>query len=444
MKKLITFENILIVMMIFALICFFPLTGRDLYWANIDLSTVNNFIRAFSGKLFSSSMIMMASKIKILKIIMCGSIAISFMVLIKNIINKKNRTLFFLGLFLMLIIDKNVLAATYVNLNGFVMTFMSIFIILIFLNIFNKNILSKINFILLFLLGFIGTNIEPISAFIILIGTIVYLYKHGSSSSLLQKSSLLVGEMMGIFLLVFASNYTYMGISNSLVHSIVPSIMDQNFIITIIYTGMIFYFAMKTFNKGKRLGAFLAVICCSVYLFMCVLNIPNAIKYASFILYQVASLYILLSSTNNKAFKERISIYFILKSLYILLSAIFNSNSIVISFMSTLIDIIIILEIYNYSLPEKFLSHAWVLACALILGANIYVYKEINDQYDEMSIFIKNKFECTSKYVNIPERFENDYLYQNIPKTQEEMIWYIEYYDIDTRYNNTIDLLPNR
>ena len=92
-----------------------------------------------------------------------------------------------------------------------------------------------------------------------------------------------------------------------------------------------------------------------------------------------------------------------------------------------LLDVLIILEIVNYLLPNNFLIIPWFILTVVLMFVHIYVYGNVYKGYNEMTNYINHHLECGFTDIELPSKYVNDYLYDYIPYSKE----YLKYYGLD-------------
>lgn len=96
------------------------------------------------------------------------------------------------------------------------------------------------------------------------------------------------------------------------------------------------------------------------------------------------------------------------------------------------------MDAYDLILPKKFLKNTWTIIVLGLLGVNIYIYKNVSTKYEEMNRFIKNALECYTEDVAIPGKYKTEYLYKQLPKTEEDFMQYISFYNVDLYDKNKV------
>lgn len=431
MKKLVKYMGIVILILFLGLIYMFPLCGKDLFWALANFNNLGEALHFTRGSIIAGSILLYLAKNHIMRVIFSTLVVGSLFVLLKKLVNSKNYSIPFLALFFFLLIDKKLFAASFVSITGFIFAFLSALLLILLISLLVNDTIKKVPILVLFLLGFIVANGNIAVGFTSLALALVYIYKNRKSFNKFKACALLLGITMGLITIVEFTSLSYTGIVNNLIHVLAPLAVGPNFIISIVLSGLLFLFAIKTYNKGKRIGALMATVGLSFYLFVSVLNTGDILKYLALVINFISSYYILKNATNNKAFKKRIDYYYLSKLFYILVTSVVGEIAIASTLLLTLFDIIVILEIYNYLFPKNYLRTTWEIAAIFMLVANIYVYEAVLARHEAMNTFIENKLECSTQPLVVPERFETEYLYENIPSNSDELYWFIEYNDID-------------
>lgn len=430
MKKLGNYKEILICLLFIALACFFPLTGRDMFWANRTVSGIKEFIDISNGSFLPTIFTLSLSKTYILRIFSYG-ILFSFLILImQHIVGKKNGVLSCLGLFILLLIDKVLFAASIVNLSGMTTSVLSSIVMLLFYNLFTKDEIYRKNPFVLFTLGFLGTITTPLVTILILIVTFYYLYKDRIRKDK-KKVFLLVGEIIGSLLIFLTTHLEITDFINNLFYSLMPILKGSNFLITLILSLLLLFEGLKIWRKKNKIYSSMSIL--GILFFLSVFLIPCGpiVYYLGLIINLLSCYYILMTFTKSKIFRNRMHYWFLFKVGYIILLLIFGNIEVSSTFFLVILDILLILEIYGYVLPKDYLNIVWTVGSIVLLLANIYIYKSVSTKYMNMNEEIKNKLENEIYEIAVPKRYKTDYLYDVLPKNKEELAEYIEYFQID-------------
>lgn len=431
MRKLVKYMGIVILVLFLGLIYMFPLCGKDLYWALVNFNSLGEALHITRGSIIAGSILLYLAKNHIMKVIFSTLVVGSLFVLLKKLVNSKNYSIPFLALFFFLLIDKKLFASSFVSITGFIFEFLSSLLLILLICLLVNDTIKKVPIPILFIMGFVVANGNIAIGFTSLVLVLTFIYKNRKSFNKYRACSLLLGITMGLIAIAEFAKLNYTSISYNLIHALAPFAVGPNFIITIVLSGLLFLFAIKTYNKGKRIGALVSIIGISFYLFTSVLSTWDILKYLAFVVNFIASYYILKNATNNKAFKNRVDYYYLSKLFYTLVISVVGEITIASTLLLTLFDIILILEIYNYLFPKNYLRTTWEIAAIFMLVTNIYVYEVVLARHESMKTFIENKLECSTQPLVVPERFETEYLYENIPSSTDELDWFIEYYGID-------------
>lgn len=435
MKKIGNYKGIIICLSLIVLALFFPLTSRDYFWAKFNLGGLRDLINVANGNFFPSILAIVLSKSRILRAVFFGVIVYITAFLFKDNINKKNRVLSILSIFLFFLVDKSLFATSIVNLDNFTVQFVGSLVLLIFYNVFTKNDVYKYDNLILLILGYIGTMTTPSVMIVVFIMTLIYIFK-GRHDKNDQKSYLLIGEMLGILTVVLTTHVEYSNIIDNLFKNFIPNLKGSNFLISFILGVLVIFEAAKMFLKSEKVKPALAIIGILFFLVTSIVSVPNTVYYVAFILNLASTYYILMNSNPSRAFKSHVANIYLFKILYIVATLIFNQIGSLLIFL-VLTDIILILEIYNYKLPTNYLNWIWTIASIVLIMSNIYIYQKVYVKYEKMNFEIKNKLECSFWNLEVPKRYNSEYVYKIIPNTKEETEWYIDYYGIDPRKKDT-------
>lgn len=429
---------ILIFLGILVLACYFPLTSEDIWWHNLSWQELGGAIQNNGTGIIPSLLLFVITKIKLLKVLFVSIISTSLMLSCKNIINKRNSALVFLGFFVFLLADKTVFAHFFVSSVGFAEHVLGSLFLMIFIKMFVSNSFMRINSELLFLLGLVGCLLSPVYSFVIFGISLIYMLIFKEKNLKGNYLKLFIGEVVGISITVFMTDLFYKGFSSILIHDFMNSIKGVNFLCVLIFSAIILFEGIKVFCNGKRIQALFSIVGVSSLLFVSLLSKNDILMYISYIIYFIGSFYILFNSRVNKLFKYKVTICYLFKLIFILVLCIIgNIESGSILFLY-LINILFIMDAYDLILPKKFLKNTWTIIVLGLLGVNIYIYKNVSTKYEEMNRFIKNALECYTEDVAIPGKYKTEYLYKQLPKTEEDFMQYISFYNVDLYDKNKV------
>ena len=145
MKKFIKDNYKLIILFLLFMILgyFFPIVGDSLKWSNSNLTEIKQagIYKFFDISFLSSLILYIITKIKIIRILFIAIISLCFFVVLKNIVNKNNNTLLYMGIFLFLIISMDVFKSVFVYTPNFVYLFLGTLLLLL-IELFSKVFLS--------------------------------------------------------------------------------------------------------------------------------------------------------------------------------------------------------------------------------------------------------------------------------------------------------------
>ncbi len=421
----------IIFILILILAIFFPLTGKDLFWANYTIPNIKEFLTLSNGHFVPSLFTYVLTKSDLLRIITYGITFVSLLIVLKNIVNHKNRVLSSIALFLIFLMDKFIFKMSIVNLSNFTNCILSTLILVLFINILSKNTILKINYILLFVLGFLGTTITPATSFTIFLLTTYFILKNRKTKDNYKYPVLLFGELLGLLLTIKFTTLNNFDFTYNLFHIFMPLLKGSNFIITLILSALMFMEVTKIYPRNSHILCFLSVVAISSYLFATLLSNSSIILYLAFTISEIAKYYICKNINSSTLFKTKIDYIFITKLSFLLIALILGGAGVNTIFFLSILDILLIIEIYNYTFPREFLKNIWYIAAIVLLLSNIYIYNGSLKRFNDMNTYIKNKLECTTKAFTIPKKYENDYIPYLLPETKKEIDLYIDFYNIN-------------
>ncbi len=430
MKLLKENRTIIIFILILIMAIFFPLTGKDIFWTNYTIPNLKEFLTLSNGYFVPSLFTYVLTKSTILKIVTYSITFISLLIVLKNIVNQKNRVLSSIALFLIFLMDKFILKMSIVNLSNFTNCILSTLILVMFINILSKNSILKMNYILLFILGLLGTTITPATSFTCFFLTIYFILKNRNTKDNYKYPVLLFGELLGLILTIKFTIPNSFDFTYDLFHIFMPLLKGSNFIITLILSALLFMEVMKIYPRKSHILCFMSVAAISSYLFATLLSNSSIILYLTFIISEIAKYYICKNINSSTLFKTKINYIFITKLSFLLITLILGGVGVNTIFFLSILDILLIIEIYNYTFPREFLKNIWYIGVIALLLSNIYIYNDSLKRFNDMNTYIKNKLECTTTIFTIPKKYENDYIPYLLPETKKEINLYIDFYNI--------------
>ena len=373
-----------------------------------------------------------------LKILTFGILSLSLFIIIKNIINRKNYSLIFMGIFLFFLINPSILNESYISIIGFVGNFMGLVFILTIINYLINENLYKVPKLLIIILGMISVSFNVIYALIILITILYkliinYINKERNKSIYL----LFVGVLLwNIF--VFSSNnillyHSIQEISQNVLYHVLPNILNINFIFTIIIMAFLFCFAIKRYliSYGyERTNIILSLGGIIIYAFACLLSKSTYLNYISLIFYIISSYYIIMNGCNSPSFKEKINVYYFIKIIYLILISIIKVDF-NIAFFTAIIDIMIILELVNITFKKNYLIIPYTFIAIFMIIAEIIMSNNTKLLVKDMNRYLKRDLSCDITNIILPSRFKEEEVSIYLPISKEEKEFYLKYLEID-------------
>lgn len=431
-------KEIVLIILIGLLIVFLPFTNRDWFWINAYKS-FNSVKTIFNFQLIPALIASVLGQVKFIRVIVYVISFISLLLIIQNMTNKKNGVLAFISLFLFFLINEEVLFTGFISLYGFSEHFIPIIFTLMIVYLVLKDELYKIPKVLLVIIGIVSASFNITYSFVQLAMLSLHLInlllkKEKNKYFYLLYSGSLLGNI-GIFLYNILNKIIVLAdLSENILHIIIPSIFKMDFIVSLILISFLLFLSIKIYisNIGyKRIITILSLIIILLYSLMRIFSNNDILNYVSWILFEGASVFILLNANNRLAFKNRIKVIFTIKwfyLLFLLLKTIDISNMMFIE----LINIIIVIGIIDYIFPEKFMTKSWFLICVMILILNIYLFKDIYTKTIGMNSYIKNHLECGYYKVYLPHKYYNSYKTFVLPANKDEEKDYLKYLNIDS------------
>ena len=443
MKEIVkrNYNYFIIFALLVVLAFYFPLTGDSLYWSNFSLNKISiiGFWNAFKEGLISNVILYIITKIKLVRIIFVALIFSCLFVVSKNIINKYNKTLLYLSLFLVLVIDQSVFKSIYIYLPNFVYYVLGMLLYLIIISYICNDKLYKLAKWQALLLGIIATIITPsftILAFIIILGNLIYniVKKEATKGPL----ALFLGSTIGVTYTIIAAHMTHKiiyipSISLHAIENVIPNIFNGSFLIYFITLALLLFLSVKVFLKSTtkiKVFDILSLLCVIFFSVVFLVSKNIYLEYISYILNLVGSYYIINKSNNSISFKRRNNIFYISKIVYILILLFIIDIEALYNFPIYIFDMLIILNIVDYLFPNDFMKEIWFVLTVIILLTNIYICRNAFIKNIDMNNYIKWHLSCDMNIIPLPSKYESDILYKYIPYETKEKKEYLKYYDI--------------
>ena len=418
-------------------------TRFDFIWIR-DINKLNIFNNGISPLASLLSFIM--SNAYALRLLSYGILSLSFFIIIRNIINQKNNSLVFMGIFLFFMIDQSILNESIVSITGFVHVFVGFIFLLVVINYLINENLYKVPKPLIIFIGIVASSFNVIYALIVLL-LLLYKIIDNTKNKIKDKSILLL--FMGVLLgniFIISNNYDIVyysvgEVSHNILYEILPSILNINFIITIILIAFLFRLAIKSFLYSvgfERIKIVLSILAISIFAFVSLLSKLTYLNYISLILYICSSYYIIRHGTDSYSFKEKMKVYYFIKVIYLLLISFIRVNF-NIAFISALIDIIIILELVNITFKTNYLNIPYTFIALFMLSAEIVIANNTKIVIKDMNNYLKRNLSCDISLITLPSKFKQEDVSIYLPLYKDEKKLYLKYLDIDNEFEYKID-----
>jgi len=411
---------------LFILLCIlgylFIYTGDDWAWGSeIGLSRLNNLFKNYNSRYLGNLTVLLLTRSNILKGLVIGSTLFGIIFLTTKIINNKRFDLLLISTILILNTPKLIFREAISWTSGFSNYATSTFLILIFFyyikGISTKKIDNKLNIktLLLLILG-ITTNlfIEHVTIYNTFLSIFIIIYykiKHKEFNRNLI--SYFIGSITG-FLIMFInlSNSTggnrnianniynlILKICNNYFGVIYEELIYNNFIINILLISFIIIIIKNIkLNRIQKISFLIS----TTYIIYSILNIiyptwniflnytPHFEGIYTFF-FGISTTYLLLSLITNKKIKEKI-IFYILSIITIttplLLVSPIGSRCF---FITYILFILIVLELYNYLIKEKYINNiTYKIFIPIIIISLIHLFTINVTTYIENKIRLNN------------------------------------------------------
>lgn len=409
----------------------FPLSCKDIMWASLEVNSFYDIFNISQNGFIINIFNIILSKNTMIRMVIEVFLIITVFVLLRNIINKKNNSLFFLGLFLFLLVDRDLFAHTMASLSGFSTNFISLLCLLLLLNYCLKPI-NYISNILLFFFGFIVVSTEPTYSITALIIIILYTFmsiKNGNIDN--GYVAVLVGSIIGILIHLNSISLPYDRFSYNLLYNFIPIVTRSNYLISLILIMFTTYIGIKSYLKNRDLRLIICLLSIFAYFFIIFFINNIYLNYILYVIFNINIYYIFYSFTLNPNFKNRVNQIFVFKLIFILVASFLGNITFSSLLFVQILDIILILLLYNYVFPKDFLLYLLGIVTCIYLISYIYIYDNIRIRNSEMNKYIKDKLECSTGSFQVPLKYKSEYLIDQLPSNKDELNNYINYYDIN-------------
>lgn len=439
-------KEIVMILLIGILVFFFPLTNKDwFFFNNFNSIKSNSIAKILDIQFLPAVLAIVLSKVKIIKIVVYTFSLSALFLLIKNTINKDNKALLYIGIFLFFLLKDDVISRGVISPYGFCMNILPMITSLLVVNMLLKDKLYDIPRLVLFTIGFISCifnlTYSLMTFLLLLINLIRLITKKEKDKNFLW---MFIGSFIG-----FVSLFTYNiingkilleEITDRLLHVVIPNIYSMDFIISLILISFLLFLSIKVYisNRGyKKVLTILSLISILLYSLARILSTNDLINYILFVVFEATSLFILTNSNNRLFFKERIYTFYYLKWLYLIIMLLSNIDISSILFIE-IINIIIILTVIDYIFPKNFMKTPWYIIAVLIVVLNIYLFRGTSIKTVEMNRYIKNHLECNMFEIYLPHRYYNSFVGYLLPQEKKEKREYILYLNVEY-LANTVD-----
>ena len=287
------YKYIILFLLLLVLSYFFPQVSNDMMWANKKgFNSITDFWNLSYGKILTALFSFVLSKVKIVRIVFYAVTTLGLTIFMKNIVNKKNKTLIFIALFMILLLDNAILSQTYVSTYGYIYNTIGALFLLIVLSFVTNNELNKLNKTLVLILGIIASSISPSYTIIILILSLILLISHlikkeNSTNYLALFLGSVIGSAISILSVSNAKAVIYIPkVALNAIEVVIPNIFENNFIIFFIMIILLFFLGIKVFlkgNKSEKILSIISIICIAFFAFVFLLSKNLYLMYISYI-----------------------------------------------------------------------------------------------------------------------------------------------------------------
>ena len=430
------YKNIILLIVLIVFATTLPIINKDWILYNTNIQDISILDLSFLS--ISKSISLVLSKYYIIKVTFIPLIILFLFISIKNFINNKNNSLIFIGISLFFLTNYNILYSS-LSVSNILYNLVPFFLFIIIINLILKDLLYKVPKVLIIILGLIASIFSLNYGLIILMMLVsTYLIKLYNKENNKYILMILIGVILGnvINFSIYDTNiftFNIYDITKNIMHTIVPTFMNINFIFTLIIMISLFINLIKLYssNKINKMETIILVLITSLYPFATLLSSNLIINYISFILFNMSTYFILIKISTN-SLKERINLIYIFKVLYIILISLLKEvpTSYFISYV--LIDIIIILEFVNKMFKDNQLIHAWFIVTVLSILLEIHVNSELMIKNKYLNAFLYRDLSCEINRIVLPNKYKKNNYDMFIPTNDTEKVEYLKYLEIDS------------
>ena len=428
---------IIITFLIFVLSSFFIVTDDDLiYFVANSFKSFNDIFKFSKGFILSQTIISLIVKYKFLRTIFITIVFVSSLFVILKIINKENKAIIYLGIYLVFLMPLNVFKVL-ISCKGFTEYMVPILLILIYINFLIKDNLHNCKPYICFVLGYITTLFSPLfSITFFIVSLIELLYKIIKKQTTTNHLIIFLGACIGVgtcmYGISFSKTIIYMpNIISNLFRNFIPIVYSKNiFIFLFIFLLLIVSFKVfKYKSKYLKVSSILSIIVFITFLVGHFINLGLYLNYIVFVLFNVASIFMLLHFTTSIKFKRKIVIYYLFKVIYfvtIILQLNISESMLIFIYF---IDILVILDLINFILPKNYMYKTFAFVTYFILISYIYIFGKSFYANEEILKSIKRGVNCNQSAIKIDSDYKKIYPYE-LPINKDYLNNYLLYYEI--------------
>lgn len=452
-KKKKTIFSIIILTLLIILGFLFIYTGDDWAWGSeIGINRLNTFFKNYNSRYLGNLTVLLLTRSNLLKGIIIGSTLFGIIILLSKITNSKRFDLLLISTILILNTPKLIFREAISWTAGFSNYATSTFLMLVYFyiirNIQKQKINNNFNYksILLFILGIISSLfIENFTLYILLISIFIVIYHYKKYKNINKNLiSYALGSSLGTIIMFSNLGTSTSGnreISSSFLNLILTAcnnyfgiiyeeLIYHNIIINILIIGLIYLLTKKIkINKIQKI-AFITSFTYVIYTIIKLLS-PSWNIFLNYTphfegiftgIYIISTTYLLITIIKNKYIKEKIIFYLSSISILTLPLLIVSPIGSRLFFITYVIFILIILELYNYLFKEikniKLLLIILIISFIHLFSINITTYIENNNRLEKIKTDIKNN----NKIIEIKRFTYEDYIHGEATPTPDT-IW---------------------
>lgn len=430
---------IILTILIFILSSFFIVTGDDLtYKLAESFRSFNDVFKFSKGFILSTTIISLIVKYKFLRVILITITFISLLLTVSKIVNKKNKSIMLLMLYLIFLFPHDVFKI-FIYSKSFTEMVIPALLSLIYMDFLIKDNLNKINPYVCFILGYIVCLFNPLFSITFTVVCLIELIykiikKQTTRNHLITFLGAAIGVSTCMYGISFSKTIVYMpNIVDNLLRNFVPMFYESNIFI-FIFVFLLLIASIKVFKYKSMYLKICSILSMIVFITFIVGQFKDLgvyLNYITFVLFNVASIFILYSFTTSFKFKRKITIYYLFKIIYFvstILQVNLNEGMLIFTY---LIDALIILDLINFMLPKNYMYKTFSVVTYFLLISYIYMFGKSFYANEMILTEIKRGANCGFSVIEINKEYKKVFPYEQ-PIDNSQLKDYLKYYEIES------------